>query len=390
MSINNRKLRMGMVGGGQGAFIGAVHRMAANLDGQIELVCGAFSSDPKKCIDSGAELFIPADRCYASFADMMKKEAALPLGERMDFVSIVTPNHLHFAPAKAALEHGFPVIIDKPLSFDLDEAAQLQKIVKDTKLPFALTHTYTGYPMVKQAKAMIKARELGKITKITVEYPQGWLTDKLEDSDQKQASWRTDPKRSGISGCYGDIGTHAANMAEYVSGLKIRKVLAKLSTIVDGRLLDDDASVLLEFEGAVPGVLSASQISAGEENGIKVRVYGQKGGVEWNQVDNNTLLIKWHGAPNQIFRTGGDNGYLSPEALANTRIPSGHPEGYLEAFANIYRNFSFALRSHFAGEPVNAILYDFPNIEDGVHGMALVEAVVKSSKKGNVWIEVKN
>ncbi len=379
-----------MVGGGQGAFIGAVHRMAANLDGQIELVCGAFSSDPRKCIASGAELFIPADRCYASFADMMKQEAALPLGERMDFVSIVTPNHLHFAPAKAALEHGFPVIIDKPLSFDLDEAAQLQKIVNDTKLPFALTHTYTGYPMVKQAKAMIKAGQLGKITKITVEYPQGWLTDKLEDSDQKQASWRTDPKRSGISGCYGDIGTHAANMAEYVSGLKIRKVLAKLSTIVDGRLLDDDASVLLEFEGAVPGVLSASQISAGEENGIKVRVYGQKGGVEWNQVDNNTLLIKWHGAPNQIYRTGGDNGYLSEEALANTRIPSGHPEGYLEAFANIYRNFSFALRSHFAGEPVNTELYDFPNIEDGVHGMALVEAVVKSSKEGNVWIEVNN
>ena len=379
-----------MVGGGQGAFIGAVHRMAANLDGQIELVCGAFSSDPKKCIDSGVELFIPADRCYASFADMMKQEAALPLGERMDFVSIVTPNHLHFAPAKAALEHGFPVIIDKPLSFDLDEAAHLQKIVNDTKLPFALTHTYTGYPMVKQAKAMIKAGELGKITKITVEYPQGWLTDKLEDSDQKQASWRTDPKRSGISGCYGDIGTHAANMAEYVSGLKVRMVLAKLSTVVDGRLLDDDASVLLEFEGAIPGVLSASQISAGEENGIKVRVYGQKGGVEWNQVDNNTLLVKWHGAPNQIYRTGGDNGYLSQEALANTRIPSGHPEGYLEAFANIYRNFSFALRSHFAGEPVNTALYDFPNIEDGVHGMALVEAVVKSSKEGNVWIEVNN
>jgi predicted dehydrogenase len=362
--------------------------MAANLDGQIELVCGAFSSDAQKCIDSGKELFLPANRCYSNFQDMIKREAALPLGERMDFVSIVTPNHMHFAPAKAALENGFPVIIDKPLSFNLDEAKELERIVAQTKLPFALTHTYTGYPMVKQAKAMIKAGVMGKVTKITVEYPQGWLTEKLEDSDQKQAAWRTDPKRSGISGCYGDIGTHAANMAEYVSGLKITKVLAQLSTVVTGRLLDDDASALLEFEGGVPGLLSASQISAGEENGVKIRVYGEKGGVEWHQVDNNSLLVKWHGAPNQIYRTGGDNNYLSEEAQANTRIPSGHPEGYLEAFANIYRNFSFALRSHFADEPIDSSIYDYPSIQDGVHGMTLVEAVVKSSESGNVWIQV--
>ena len=390
MSLKSRKLRMGMVGGGRGAFIGGVHRMAANLDGQIELVCGAFSSNPQKCIDSGADLFIPADRCYANFTDMMKQEKALPLGERMDFVSIVTPNHMHFAPAKAALENGFPVIIDKPLSFDLDEARQLKKIVDDIKLPFALTHSYTGYPMVKQAKAMIKAGQLGKVTKIIVEYPQGWLSAKLEDTEQKQASWRTDPKRSGISGCYGDIGTHAANIAEYVSGLKIEKVLAQLTTVVDGRLLDDDASVLLKFEGDVRGILSASQISAGEENGIKVRVYGEKGGIEWNQEDNNTLMVKWQGAPNQVYRTGVENSYLSEEALANTRIPAGHPEGYLEAFANIYRNFSMALRSTLAGESIDVKIYDYPTIEDGVHGMALIEAVVQSSENGNVWVSIKS
>lgn len=386
--MKDRKLRMGMIGGGQGSFIGAVHRMAANLDGQIELVCGAFSSDPVKSKATGQELFLDENRCYDSFEEMITSEKLFPLGERMDFVSIVTPNHVHFAPAKAALENGFPVIIDKPLSFDFQEALALKTIVAKTKLPFALTHTYTGYPMVKQARAMVKAGKLGKITKINVEYPQGWLTDKLEATDQKQAAWRTDPKRSGKSGCYGDIGTHAANMSEYVSGLSIKKVLAKLSTVVPGRLLDDDASVLLEFEGGVPGLLSASQISAGEENSVKIRVYGEKGGVEWNQEINNSLLVKWHGQPAQILRTGTNNGYLEEAAIANTRIPAGHPEGYIEAFANIYRNFALALRSHFAGVPLDLSVRDYPGIDDGVHGMALVDAVVASSEKGNVWIAV--
>ncbi len=385
--MERRKLRMGMVGGGQGAFIGAIHRIAANLDGQIELVCGAFSSNPEKCIATGEELFIPSNRCYASYQDMITKEAVLPEGERMDFVSIVTPNHLHFAPAKAALDNGFPVIIDKPISFTTQEALELKALVDKTTLPFALTYTYSGYPMIKQAKGMIKKGELGKITKITVEYPQGWLTDKIEDSDQKQASWRTDPKRSGKSGSYGDIGTHAANLAEYVSGLKIDKVLSQLSKVVEGRLLDDDANVLLEFEGGVPGVLMASQISAGEENGLKIRVYGKKGSIEWSHADNNSLLVKWLDRPNQILRAGVDNAYLLPEALANLRTPSGHPEGYLEAFANIYRNFGTAIRAHNTGENIDPTL-DFPTVDDGVHGMLLIDAVVESSEKGNIWVKL--
>lgn len=386
--MKDRKLRMGMVGGGEGSFIGAVHRMAANLDGQIELVCGAFSSDPEKSKRSGKALFLNENRCYGSFEEMMKSEKKLPQDVRMDFVSIVTPNHVHFAPAKAALESGFPVIIDKPLSFDLQEGLALKAIVKKTNLPFALTHTYTGYPMVKQARAMIKAGKLGKINKISVEYPQGWLSEKLEDSNQKQAVWRTDPSRSGKSGCYGDIGTHAVNMAEYVSGLNIKKVLSKLSTVVDGRLLDDDASALLEFENGVPGLLAASQISTGEENGIRIRVYGQSGGLEWNQEFNNTLLVKWQDKPSQIMRTGTNNSYLEEESLANTRIPAGHPEGYLEAFANIYRNFAFALRSNFYGDKIDSNIFDYPSIDDGVHGMALVDAIVESSEKGNIWINV--
>ncbi len=379
---------MGMIGGGEGAFIGAVHRMAANLDGQIELVCGAFSSSAEKSINSGKSLFLAEDRCYPDFKTMFEQEAQLPVGERMDFVSIVTPNFMHYEPAKLALEAGFPVIIDKPLTFSLEEAKELQSLVEKTQLPFALTHVYTGYPMVKQARYMVEQGLIGKVTKINVEYPQGWLTQKLEDSDQKQAAWRTDPARSGKSGCYGDIGTHAANMAEYVSGLNVTKVLAQLNTVVAGRQLDDDANVLLEFEGGVAGVLSASQISAGEENTIKVRVYGEKGGLEWSQADVNTLKVKWHGAPDQIYRTGAENAYLSETALANTRTPAGHPEGYLEAFANIYRNFTVSLRSYLAGEAMDLSILDYPTIEEGVYGMALIEAVVASSEQGNQWVEV--
>ena len=273
----------------------------------------------------------------------------------------------------------------------MDEAKAIQKKVKETGFPFALTHTYTGYPMVKQARHMVANGEIGPVKKITVEYPQGWLSEKLEADDNKQASWRTDPSKSGKAGAYGDIGTHAANMAEYVSGLNITKVLSKLSKVVEGRLLDDDASVLLEFEGGVPGVLACSQVSAGEENNIKVRVYGDKGGLEWQQKDNNSLKVKWLGKPNEVYRTGADNGgYLSEAAMANTRIPSGHPEGYLEAFANIYRNFAMHLRAHAAGENHNMEIYDYPDVDEGVHGMALVDAVVESTEKGNVWVTVKD
>ena len=386
--MKNRKLRMGMIGGGVGAFIGAVHRLAANLDGQIELVCGAFSSDPEKSRKTGEELFLDASRIYGSFKEMIETEAGLPKEIRMDFVSIVTPNHVHAEPAILALHHGFPVIIDKPLCFNMEEAHAIQAKVKEMGLPFALTHTYTGYPMVKEARQQVKSQKFGAIRKIMVEYPQGWLAEKLEDSDQKQAAWRTDPSRSGKSGAYGDIGTHAANIAEYVSGLRITRVLSQLTKVVPGRLLDDDANALLEFGGGVPGVLSVSQISAGEENAIKVRVYGEKGGVSWTQRDPNTLTITWGEKPHEIYRTG--TGYVSEAAAANSRTPAGHPEGYLEAFANIYRNFVMHLRAHAAGKEHNFEIYDYPQIEDGVHGMSLVDAVVESTEKWNIWIEVEH
>jgi predicted dehydrogenase len=377
---------MGMIGGGVGAFIGAVHRLAANLDGQIELVCGAFSSSPEKSKKTGEELYLDPSRVYGSFKEMIETEAGLPDDARMDFVSIVTPNHVHAEPAIMAMEHGFPVIIDKPLCFNMDEAFSIQKKVKETGLPFALTHTYTGYPMVKEARQVVKSGKLGKITKITVEYPQGWLAEKEEDKDNKQASWRTDPSRSGKSGAYGDIGTHAANMAEYVSGLNVVKVLSQLTKVVPGRLLDDDASALLEFEGGVPGVLSVSQISAGEENAIKVRVYGQKGGLMWTQRDPNTLNLMWNDRPDEVCRTG--TGYVSEAAQANSRTPAGHPEGYLEAFANIYRNFAMHLRAHSEGNEHDMEIYDYPDIDEGVHGMSMVDAIVESTEKGNTWVEV--
>ena len=379
-----RKVRMGMIGGGTGAFIGAVHRMAARLDGQIELVCGAFSSSPETSKQTGQELFLPGERIYDTWKDMISQEAQREEGDRMDMVSIVTPNHLHAAPAIMALEHGFPVICDKPLCLSTREALEIKDAVETSDLPFALTHTYTGYPMVKQARQMISSGDLGPVRKVVVEYPQGWLTDKLEDEGQKQAIWRSDPNKAGKAGAYGDIGTHAANMAEYVSGLQITKVLSQMSKVVEGRLLDDDTSALLEFEGGVPGVLICSQVSAGEENAVRVKVYGTKGGVEWCQEDENTLLVKRHGAPNQIYRTGVDNSYLTEAALVHARVPSGHPEGYLEAFANIYRNFAMAVRAHYSGSTHNPV-YDFPDINDGVHGMALVDAMVESTTKGNVW-----
>ena len=386
MSLSNRKLRMGMIGGGVGAFIGAVHRLAANLDGQIELVCGAFSSDPSKSKQTGKELFLDEDRVYGSFKEMIETEAQLPEHKRMDFVSIVTPNHVHAEPALMALDHGFPVIIDKPLCFNMDEALAIQTKVEESGLPLALTHTYTGYPMVKEARQLVKNGTFGAIRKVMMEYPQGWLAEKIEDADQKQAAWRTDPTKSGKSGAYGDIGTHAANMGEYVSGLQITKVLSMVKNIVPGRLLDDDASAFMEFEGGVPGVLTVSQVSAGEENAIRVRVYGEKGGLEWTQRDPNTLLLKWNDKADEIYRTG--TGYVTEAAQANSRTPAGHPEGYLEAFANIYRNFVMHLRALDADEMHDNDIYDYPGIKDGVHGMSLVDAVIKSTEQGNIWVNV--
>ncbi len=381
-----RKIRMGMVGGGRGAFIGGVHRMAAAIDGQIELVCGAFSSNPERSRLSGEDLYLPADRVYPDFETMIRAEKELPLGERMDFVSIVTPNHLHFAPAKMALENGFHVVCDKPLAFNMEQARELAALVESTGLVFALTHNYTGYPMVKQARAMIAAGRFGTIRKVVVEYPQGWLSTKLEDSDQKQADWRTDPSRSGIAGAMGDIGTHAENLAEYVTGLRITELCADLTAFVPGRALDDDGNILLRFDNGAKGVLHASQISAGEENALSIRAYGEKGGLEWHQMTPNTLLVKWLDRPTEVFRTGV--GELCEAAQLATRIPAGHPEGYLEAFANIYHNFSRAVRARLAGREPEANYLDFPTVHDGVRGMHFVERVVASSNSKEKWTEV--
>jgi predicted dehydrogenase len=389
-ATSHRKMRMGMIGGGQGSFIGGVHRIAANMDGQIELVCGAFSSDPDRSRASGHELYLPADRCYGSYEEMIRKEKVLPDDIRMDFVAIVTPNVAHYAPTMLALENGFPVIIDKPLSFTGEEAFSIQKKVQQTGLPFSVTYTYTGYPMVKQAMAMVRNGEIGKVHKVLVEYPQGWLVTRVEDTGQKQAAWRADPAMAGISNCFGDIGTHAANLAEYVSGLKITEVLSEIRPTIGDRPLDDDANVLLHFENGANGVLMASQVANGDENDLKIRVYGDKGGLEWSQRDLNTLIVKDHGNPDRIYRTGVDRGgYLSEEAMLHTRTPSGHPEGYLEAFANIYRNFSLALRQFYFGQDYNP-KYDFPGVEEGVKGMTLIEAVVASTRQGNIWLKPDN
>ncbi len=371
-----------MVGGGKNAFIGAVHRIAANIDGLIEFCCGALSSNPENAKISGKELFLPEDRVYTSYKQMFEAESKLPAEVRMQFVSIVTPNHLHFEPAMMALEHGFNVLIDKPITFTLAEAKALQQKVEETGLTLALTHTYSAYPMVKQAKAMVKEGVFGKIRKVCVNYPQGWLSTAAGD-DNKQAAWRTDPSRSGISGCMGDIGTHAAQLAEYISGLQISKICADLNIVVDGRALDDDGNVLLKFDNGANGLLMASQIAAGEENALRINVYGEKGSLEWHQMEPNTLLVKWLDQPAQIYRAG--NGYLSAAASHNTRTPSGHPEGYLEAFANIYRNFALTLNAKLNGETPTAEMLDFPTAKDGVRGMAFIENVVASSKSTQKW-----
>lgn len=376
---------MGMIGGGQGAFIGAVHRMAAALDGQIELVCGAFSSDARRSKESGLALFLPENRCYPDFETMIRAEAQLPGDQRMDFVSIVTPNHVHFTPAMMALDHGFHVVCDKPMCLTTAEALQLRDKVNSTGLLFALTHTYTGYPMVKHARQMIKQGMLGNIRRVVVEYPQGWLSNAIEKEDQKQASWRTDPERAGAAGAMGDIGTHAENLAEYITGLTINSLFADLHTHVAGRKLDDDGSVLLRFSNGARGVLYASQISAGEENNLRIRVYGEKGSIDWSQMEPNTLIVRWLDQPVQVLRAGGPG--LSPESYAHTRLPAGHPEGYLEAFANIYRNVAYNIQARLGNKQIDPVYTDFPTVDEGVRGMEFIDAVVKSSKQER-WVNL--
>lgn len=382
-TTTHRKLRMGMVGGGLDAFIGAVHRRAAAMDNEIELVCGAFSSNPEKSKQTGHALYLPENRVYANFEEMILREKELPEGERMDFVTIVTPNHMHFAPAKMALQNGFHVVCDKPVTLNMEQARELKQLIDETGLLFCLTHNYTGYPMVKQARAMVKAGKLGQIRKVIVEYPQGWLAQLVEATGQKQAGWRTDPARSGAAGGVGDIGTHAENLAEYITGLKITELCADLSIFVEGRLLDDDANMLLRFENGAKGTLINSQIATGEENPLSIRVYGELGGLEWRQMEPNTLIYKTNEEGARLLRTGvGD---LSPEAQANTRLPAGHPEAFLEAFANIYYNFALTLRARMSGQEPDPIRLDFPGIDDGLRGMAFIDTVIASDKSDQKW-----
>lgn len=381
--MKNHKLRMGMIGGGKDAFIGSVHRIAAAMDGYIEFCAGALSSHPETARESGLLLGLPGDRIYDSYEEMIHNESMLPENKRIHFVVIVTPNFAHFQPAMLALEHGFHVVIDKPVTFNLQEAKVLKQKVDDTGLLLCLTHTYSGYPMVKQARQMVADRLLGTIRKIFVTYPQGWLNRLSEKEGNKQAIWRTDPAKSGISGCMGDIGTHAAHLAEYISGLQISKICADLNVVVPGRLLDDDGSVLLKFNNGASGVLTATQIATGEENDLTIKIYGEKGGLEWRQMEPNSLIIKWPDAPMQIYRTGGS--YTYEISRKNTRVPAGHPEGYIEAFANIYRNFASTLLARIHDEEPSDVVTDFPTIEDGIRGMAFIENVVASSRSEKKW-----
>lgn len=379
----NRKLRMGMIGGGKDAFIGAVHRLAMNMDGQCELVAGTLSVNPEVAIASGKELFLDESRIYTDYKVMLEKEAAMPEDKRLDFISIVTPNFVHFEPAMMALDKGFNVIIEKPITFTLEQAKQLKEKLAATGLQLMLCHTYTGYPMVKQARQLLKSGMFGKIRKVYVEYPQGWLSTFLEGTGQAQASWRTDPKKSGKAGSMGDIGTHAFNLAEYVTGLQVTQLCSNINVVVEGRMLDDDGAAFLKFDNGATGVLMATQIAAGEENAVKIRVYGEKGGLEWKQEDANTLLVKWLDKPTEIHRTGA--GYNSSFAAHNTRVPAGHPEGYLEAFANLYRNFALTLKAKINGTAPQDEWTDYPGVEEGIRGMAFIENVIASGSSDIKW-----
>ena len=380
-----RKIRYGMIGGGRGAFIGGVHRSAAAIDQEIELVCGAFSGDPQRSRASGQDLFLPPERCYGSYEEMIRTEAALPAEQRMDFVAIVTPNHVHWPAAQMALRHGFHVLSDKPATLNLAEAKKLRELVAKAGLLYGLTYTYTGYPLVKEARALVRAGKLGKVRKVVVEYPQGWFATLLEATGQKQAVWRTDPKQCGAGGCVGDIGTHAENLAEYITGLEIKELAADATIFVKGRRLDDDINVLLRFENGAKGVLHASQICVGEENNLNIRVWGEIGGLEWHQKEPNTMLVKSRDRPAEIYRTA--NGYLGAAAQAATRTPAAHPEGYLEAFANIYRNFANHIRAYQEGRKLQADdpALDYAKIDAGVRGMAFIDAVLKSSGSNAKW-----
>jgi predicted dehydrogenase len=377
--ITNRKLRAGIVGGGQGAFIGAVHRIAVELDGQAQVVAGAMSSDPQRAAASARAWYL--ERSYDSYEQMAREEASRADG--IDFVIIATPNHLHFPVARAFLEQGIHVVSDKPMTFNLEEARELVQLVERSKLVYALTHTYTGYPTVRHARALVQQGELGEIRKVLVEYIQEWLMNPEEAHGNKQAEWRTDPARSGLAGCVGDIGTHAANLVEFITGLKIASLSADLTTFVPGRRLDDDANMLLRLENGARGVLTCSQVAAGEENELGIRIYGTKAGLEWHQMEPNTLILKRPGQPRQVLRTGLP--YMSAEARAATRTPAGHPEGYLEAFANLYKLAITDIRRVESGESAQG---GYPTVYDGLRGMLFITRAVESSRQNAAWVTV--
>ncbi len=379
--VSNRRLRAGIVGGGKGSFIGAVHRVAVELDGQAQVIAGAMSTDPQRAAESARSWYL--QRSYDSFQEMAEKEASRPDG--IDFVIIATPNHMHYPVAKAFLEQGIHVVSDKPMAFSLEEAREEVALVERKNLIFALTHNYTGYPAVRQARDLVRRGELGEIRKVIVEYIQDWLMEPQEQGGNKQAEWRTDPKRSGLAGCVGDIGTHGENLLEFIIGLKIASLSADLSTFVQGRQLDDDANMLLRLENGGKGLLTCSQIAAGEENGLSIRVYGSKAGLEWHQMEPNTLIFKKPGNPIQLLRT--NQSYMSDESKAASRIPPGHPEGFFEAFANIYRMAIADIRRVESGEkPVGG----YPTVYDGLRGMLFVTKAVESSHKNAAWVEMKD
>ena len=380
----NRKLRMGMVGGGRGAFIGGVHRMAANLDGKIELVAGCFSSDPEKSRLSGEDFFLDPSRVYTSYEEMAQKEAALPADKRIDFVSIVVRNNLHVPVATAFLKAGINVICDKPLALSLAEAKEFAEVVKKSGKVFALTHNYTGYPMVKEARAIVKSGKLGRLLKIVAEYPQGYAASAFKEAaPSKIANWRMDPNVSGVSNCIGDIGSHAENLARYITGLEIEELAAELTTFIPGRNLDDDGNILVRYEQGVKGILYASQVSSGDENNLNIRVYGTEGSIEWHQEHPNELIVKWLDKPRETWRRG--NSYNGPEAAGVTRLPFGHPEAFIEAFANVYLGVAADIRAHSTGLKADPLTADYPRVEDGARGVRFIEKVVESALSERKW-----
>lgn len=374
---------MGMIGGGEGSLIGPVHRMAARLDGLSELVCGAFSSDRAVSLTTGVREGLDASRVYGTWQEMISRESSLPDDIRPHFITVVTPNYLHYGPAKMALESGFHVVCDKPLCMSVAEAIDLHETVLRTGRLFCLTHNYTGYPMVKRAREMVLGGEIGAVRKVAVEYFQGWLSSPVETTGNRQAEWRSDPSRAGIAGAMADIGTHAFNLAEYVSGLTVDALSADLHSVVPGRTLDDDGNVILYFSNGVCGTLLASQIATGEENNLSVRIYGDKGSISWRQMEPNTLIILFPDKPAMMLRAGTSFPGQGMAGPMHTRIPAGHPEGFIEAFANLYRNFCRNIIAETEGRS-HVTLEDYPGIHEGVRGMKFLEAVVSSGRNHTV------